>query len=166
MFYTPSTQEAENWVTKQLGYILEGKSSDVARSMSTYATKKKLTPEQRIGVDKCATYLVNNKAYLKYDYYLAQGFPLATGVIEGACRHLVKDRMDITGARWSLKGAEAILRLRSVCVSGDWTEYWQFHLNQECQRNHRDLYKGGIPLLKKVSSARCSTLISPKLMIV
>lgn len=166
VFYAPSSQEAENWVTKQLGYILEGKSSDVARSMRTCATKKKLTPEQRIGVDKCATYLVNNKAYLKYDYYLAQGFPLATGVIEGACRHLVKDRMDITGARWSLKGAEAILRLRSLCVSGDWKEYWQFHLNQECQRNHRDLYKGGIPLLKKVSSARCSTLIPPKLIIV
>jgi hypothetical protein len=132
--------------------------------MRSCATKKELTVEQRSAVDKCATYLVNNRAYLRYDHYLASGFPLATGVIEGACRHLVKDRMDITGARWSLKGAEAVLRLRSLCVSGDWAKYWQFHLKKECERNHQDLYKGGIPLLQRVSSARCSTLNPPKLM--
>lgn len=164
VFHAPSSQEAENWVNKQLGYILEGKSSSVARSMRSCATKKELTVEQRSAVDKCATYLVNNRAYLRYDHYLASGFPLATGVIEGACRHLVKDRMDITGARWSLKGAEAVLRLRSLCVSGDWAKYWQFHLKKECERNHQDLYKGGIPLLQRVSSARCSTLNPPKLM--
>jgi hypothetical protein len=68
------------------------------------------------------------------------GFPIATGVIEGACRHLVKDRMDITGARWSLTGAEAILRLRSLRSSGDFNDYWTFHLAQEHRRNHLDLY--------------------------
>ena len=69
----------------------------------------------------------SNAAYLKYDDYLKAGLPIATGVIEGACRHLIKDRMDITGARWSLRGAEAVLRLRSLYVSGDWHEYWRFH---------------------------------------
>ena len=60
-----------------------------------------LKPEQRTSVDKCANYLLNNRDYLRYDRYLAAGFPIATGVIEGACRYLIKDRMDITGARWS-----------------------------------------------------------------
>ena len=78
-------------------------------------------------------------------------------MIEGACRYLIKDRMDITGARWSLQGAEAVLRLRSLHLSGDWADYWQFHLQQEHQRNHRARYQSGIPWLKSVTQARCST---------
>jgi hypothetical protein len=65
-------------------------------------------------VDTCARYLLNLKNYLLFNRYLEQGLPIATGVIEGACRHLVKDRMDVTGARWSLAGAEAVLRLRAL----------------------------------------------------
>ena len=65
-------------------------------------------------VDTCANYLLKYSPYLRYNEYLEQGMPIATGVIEGACRHLIKDRMDITGARWSLSGAEAILKLRSL----------------------------------------------------
>jgi hypothetical protein len=111
--------------------ILEGKSSSVANAMRGCATRLKLTAEQRASVDKCANYLLNHRDYLQYQDYLAAGFPIATGVIEGACRYLIKDPMDITGARWSLKGAEAILRLRSLQVSGDWADYWRFHLQRE-----------------------------------
>ena len=67
---------------------------------------------------------------------LEQGIPIATGVIEGACRYLVKDRMDITGARWSFSGAEAILKRRSLRASGDFDDYWKFHEYQEFYRNH------------------------------
>ena len=77
--------------------------------------------------------------------------------IEGACRHLIKGRMEITGARWSLEGGEAVLRLRSLKVSRDWNDYWLFHLHPELQRHHLPLYQGGIPFLKSVSLARCST---------
>ena len=63
-------------------------------------------------MDTCARYLLNNAKYLKYDDYLKGGFPIATGVIEDACRHLMKDRMDITGARWTMRGPEAVLGLR------------------------------------------------------
>ena len=82
-------------------------------------------------------------------------------MIEGACRHLIKDRMDITGARWSMRGAEAVLRLGSLYISGDWDEYWQFHLQQEHKRNHLALYSSGIPLMKQVLKARCSTTPPP-----
>ena len=60
--------------------------------------------------------------------YLKAGFPMATGVIEGACGHLIQDRMDITGARWTMRGAETVLPLGSLYITGDWDEYWQFHL--------------------------------------
>ena len=77
---------------------------------------------------------------LRYDEYLTQGLPIATGVIEGACRHLIKDRMDITGARWRLESADAILKLRSLRSSGDFEAYCEFHKAQELKRNHTSRY--------------------------
>ena len=94
-------------------------------------------------MDRCANYLLKNAGYLKYDTYLAKGFPIATGVIEGACRYLVKDRMEVTGARWSLAGAEAVLRLRALQASGDFDAYWHFHERQESLRNHAERYAEG-----------------------
>jgi len=77
--------------------------------------------------------------------YLKAGLPIATGVIEGACRHLIKDQMDLTGARWNLKGAESVLRLRLLRNSGDLEEYWHFHIEREIERNHVARYAGPIP---------------------
>lgn len=77
------------------------------------------------------------------DIVHSQGFPIATGVIEGACRHLVKDRHEITGAKWRLASAEAVLRLRALRSSKDFDEYWAFHEACEYKRNHQDLYAGG-----------------------
>ena len=104
------------------------------------ATRRGLSVPERQAVDDCARYLLNHKAYLRYHEHLAAGFQLATGVIEGVCRHLVKDRMDVTGARWSLAGAEAVLRLRALRANGDFEEYWRFHEQQEYRRNHADRY--------------------------
>jgi len=163
VFYSDTSKQAENWVSKRILLILEGKSSTVAAGMRRSATLRKLTPPERKPVDACAKYLLNNADFLKYDDYLKAGLPIATGVIEGACRHLIKDRMDITGARWSLKGAEAILRLRSLYISGDWHEYWRFHLKQEHKRNHLTLYKDSVPLMKRLVQARCSITAPPTL---
>ncbi|CDN15755.1 hypothetical protein RintRC_0026 [Richelia intracellularis] len=82
-------------------------------------------------------------------------------MIEGVCRHLIKDRMDITGARWTMRGAEAVLPLGSLYINGDWDEYWQLHLQQEHKRNHLALYSSGIPLSKQVLKARCSNTPPP-----
>ena len=88
--------------------------------------------------------LTNKRRYLDYPKALKQGWPIATGVIEGACRHLVKDRMDITGARWGLDGAEAILKLRALRSNGDWDQYWTYHLSQEHHRIHETRYANEI----------------------
>jgi hypothetical protein len=79
--------------------------------------------------------------HLGYNTALARGWPIATGVIEGACRHLVGDRLDITGARWGLQGAEAVLKLRALHTNGDFPAYWRFHLAQEHQRVHQARYQ-------------------------
>jgi len=99
-----------------------------------------LTTAARKPVDECADYLLHYSPYLKYDEALAAGLPIATGVIEGACRHLVEDRMNVTGARWSLKGGEAVLRLRALRSSGDFDDYWKFHEIREYERNHATHY--------------------------
>jgi hypothetical protein len=128
--------ETEAWVTERLLRLLRGQAIGVAAGMRRSATKRELMPERRRAIDRCADYLLKYADYLHYDEYLAAGFPISTGVIEGACRYLVKDRMDITGARWGLDGAEAVLRLRALKASDDFDAYWTFHEQQEFRRNH------------------------------
>jgi hypothetical protein len=135
--FCPSGSEAaESWVQERALRILQGKASDVAAGIRRSATLQKLSPTARENADKCADYLLKYCQYLRYNEYLEKGYPIATGVIEGACRHLVNDRMEITGARWRLDRAEAVLRIRALRSSGDWQEYWDFHKKQEFRRNH------------------------------
>ena len=75
-----------------------------------------------------------NRKYRKYDEYLRQGLPIASGCVEGACKNLIKDRMERSGMRWSLEGAEAMIQMRSLYLSGDLDDYWDFHLEQEARR--------------------------------
>lgn len=142
-FHPKSGPELEKWVQYRLLKILEGNAGLMAGGMRRSATLKKLTDKQREPVEACATYLKNKAPYLKYARYLDLGFPIATGVIEGACRHLVKDRMDITGAKWRLTSAEAVLRLRALRSSNDFDEYWDFHEACEYERNHQNFYQDG-----------------------
>jgi len=144
VFYPQGGKELEDWVSHRIEELLKGKAGYIAGGMRRSATKRNLEPEIRKPVDTCARYLVNHLPYLRYDRYLAQGLPIATGVIEGACRHLVKDRMEVTGARWGLTGAEAILSLRALRSSRDFDEYWRFHEACEYKRTHQSRYIGGI----------------------
>jgi hypothetical protein len=141
-FHGEASKEREEWVSERLLSVLHGRASWVAAGMRRGATLRRRKGKKRKLVDKCADYLLKYKAYLRYDRYLAKGLPIATGVIEGACRHLVCDRMD-GGARWSLAGAEAVLRLRALRSSGDFDEYWTYHEKQEYQRNHVASYADG-----------------------
>jgi hypothetical protein len=127
---------AEQWVRAHAIGILEGKSSEVAAGMRRSATRRELSQSERAPLDKCAEYLLKNRERLNYAQALRRGLPIATGVVEGACRHLVKQRMECSGARWSLKGAEAVLRLRALHMSGDWDTYLAFHQSQERLRNY------------------------------
>jgi hypothetical protein len=140
LFYT-ADPAAEVWVAEQAVKILSGKAGQVAAGIRRRATRFGYTPTERAGADECADYLTAKKPYLGYHTALANGWPIATGVIEGACRHLIKDRMDITGARWGLDTAEAILRLRALVTNGDFDAYWAFHLRQEHQRVHQSRYQ-------------------------
>jgi hypothetical protein len=135
-FHAEGSAEAEGWVRTQQLALLRGRVSQVAAAMRRSATVRAFTGSKRAAVDKCADYLLKYRTMLRYDQYLAAGYPIGTGVIEGACRYLVKDRIERTGARWTLQGAEAVLRLRALGTNGDFESYWVFHLHREYERNH------------------------------
>lgn len=135
--FTPvGSVEAETWVMTRALALLQGKSRDVAAGIRRSSTLK-----DREKADKCADYLLKYRDYLHYDQYLSKGYPIATGVIEGACRHLICDRMDITGARWRLERAEAVLKIRALRSSGDFEDYWTFHKVKEFQRHHQSRFQ-------------------------
>jgi len=149
VFFDEGTPAIEAWVLERLEWMLQGKVSNLVAGMTRMATVRKLTAKQRAPVDKAAKYLLKRKGMMCYDKLLALGAPIASGIIEGACRHLINDRLDLTGARWRLPSAEAVLRLRSMLSSGDFDAYWEFHEAEEARRNHASRYVDGrVPEVK------------------
>lgn len=148
VFHKEGTKELEAWVLERLERMLEGGISGVVAGMRRMATVRGIRKKDRKPLDTAARYLLKRKAMMRYDKLLSMGTPIASGIIEGACRHLINDRLDVTGARWCLLSAEAVLRLRSLIASGDFDRYWAFHEGKERERNHESSYAdGAIPQL-------------------
>ena len=133
-FFDEGDRAAEKWMVDKMRALLAGRSSRVAASLRATATRRKLTGNRRKRVDRAAQYLLNNTEYLRYDVALSKGLPITTSAVEGACKNLIADRFERAGARWSLRGAEALLALRGVYRSKDWDAFWRFHLKCEQQR--------------------------------
>ena len=147
-FHPPRDPAIEAWVTAQALDILHGRVPAVIARIRDLAAAHPPRPggEHAKIIAKTLSYLGNKQPYLDYPRALANGWPIATGVIEGACRHLVGDRMGITGARWSTDGAQAILWLRAIRANGDLDAYWNWHITREHQRNHLSRYQHGLEL--------------------
>lgn len=144
-FRADGSEQAESWVQQRLMWLLDGDHAKLRSNLRRNAQLADLKGDALKAVTRCLRYLRGVRHYLAYDQALVAGLPIATGVIEGACRYLVKDRMERTGARWSLVGAEAVLRLRALRASGDFDDYWAFHLQREHERNHLRRYADGKP---------------------
>jgi hypothetical protein len=147
-FHAPRDPAMEDWVIAQALDILHGRVPDVITRIQALAAAHPPRPggEHAKVIRKTLHYLDAKQPFMDYPRALAEGWPIATGVIEGACRHLVQDRMGITGARWSLPGAQAILWLRAIAASGDHDAYWAWHITQEHQRNHLSRYQDNLAL--------------------
>ena len=147
-FHPPRDPAMEDWVIAQGTDILHGRVTEVIARIARLAAEHPPEPgsEHAKNIRKTLSYLQNKQAFMDYPRALANGWPIATGVIEGACRHLVADRMGITGARWGLEGAQAMLWLRAIAASGDTSAYWAWHITQEHQRNHQSRYQDSLEL--------------------
>jgi hypothetical protein len=122
------------WVKKHLLRILSGQTEIVIQFLEDRLKDSASSSAQRKALKSTIGYYRRNLPYMRYDRYLARGWPIGTGVVEGACGHLVKDRMEQSGMRWTLSGAEAILDLRAVRVNDDWDMYQTFRRERQHQR--------------------------------
>jgi hypothetical protein len=130
-FHPESSCQASQFVEHYLRLLLEGKVGSVIRSFRQLLSTRRLKGEKRKRLLATITYYENNQQHMHYDEYLAAGFPIGSGVAEGACRHLVKDRMEGAGMRWSIEGAQAMLRLRALYLNGDWDNFVEYRIKQE-----------------------------------
>jgi hypothetical protein len=134
--YPKTSGNVEVWVDGVARRLLTEKPTAVLVYLQGELVIRQLSRPAKNALKKCVKYLTKRKDHIHYADYLARGLPSASGVIEGTCRSLVKDRLGVTGARWGLAGAEAVLKLRAVERNGDWEVYWAFHEGQEGRRHH------------------------------
>jgi len=122
-FHPEGSAAAKAFVETYLRKLLEGNVGRVIGGIRQMATKRELSKHKCEKAQQCLNYFAERCEYMKYDEYLAAGYPIGSGVVEGACRHLVKDRMEQTGMRWRIAGAQAILSLRAIYVNDDWDAF-------------------------------------------
>lgn len=136
LFHAEGSPEAVRFVRQRLERLLEGKAGYVIGGMRQMGTRQGLSGAKLKKLGTITNYLENNIERMRYDKYLADGYPIASGVIEGACRHVVKDRMERSGMRWSMEGAQSMLDLRTTYINGQWEEYQEYHIEQETARRY------------------------------
>ena len=114
--------------------LLEGKVGGVIGGLRQMLKKHSLSGSKQRALNTVIGYFENNRQHMQYDNYLAAGYPIGSGVAEGACRHLVKDRMEQTGMRWTVEGAQSLLHLRALYLNGDWQSFVTYRIEQEQKR--------------------------------
>jgi hypothetical protein len=134
LFHREGSDQATGFVRERMLRVLQGRAKGVIKGLRRMGTKHKLRGAQAARLQKLCNFLESNLHRMRYDQYLAFGYPIATGVIEGACRHIVKDRMERAGMRWKVPGAQAMLALRVVQINGDWKAFQAFRIEQERRR--------------------------------
>ena len=136
-FHKEGSDASKEFVEQRLRDLLQGRVGYVINGLRRRLKAEKLSGLRRKVVRSAVEYLENNKAHMRYDEYLAAGYPVGSGVAEGACRHLVKDRMEQTGMRWTMEGAQAMLHVRALYLNDQWEEFLEHRVEQEQTR----LYK-------------------------
>jgi hypothetical protein len=133
-FHREGSDEAEQFIADRLRGLLEGRVGYVIGGLRQRLTKHGLTGSRRKTLESVLTYLENNREQMRYDEYVASGYPIGSGVAEGACRHLVKDRMEQSGMRWTVSGAQAMLHVRATYLNGQWDEFIEDRVLREQAR--------------------------------
>lgn len=134
VFHQEGGDEAAAFVRERLLRVLRGQVRWVIAGLRQMATKRAVSAARHRTIDRICDYFQANEHRMRYHEYLAKGYPIASGVIEGACRHYVKDRMERAGMHWTFPGAQAMLDLRSVYLNGDWEAYQNYRITQENRR--------------------------------
>jgi hypothetical protein len=131
VFHREGSPQAEQFVTHHLRLLLAGKVGYVIGHFKRLRDAHALCGSRRRSVSAVIGYYENNRQHMRYDEYLAAGYPIGSGVAEGACRHVVKDRLEQSGMRWTINGAQAMLHLRAVYLNGHWNSFVNYRIETE-----------------------------------
>ena len=134
VFHPEGSLAADLWVIDRALKILYGEVGQVVKGIRQSITKRGILGPKRKTLNGVANYLYRNRTHMHYDEYLANGWPIASGPVEGACKNLIQDRRERSGMRWTEKMAEAIVQLRAIYLSGDFDRYWEFHIERDQSR--------------------------------
>jgi hypothetical protein len=134
VFHPEGTPDAEIYARLMTHRILEGNVGQVVKGLRQTVTQRSLSGSQAKLLLSVAAYFHRNRDRMRYNDYLAPGLPIASGSVEGACKNLIKDRMERSGMRWTQLMAEAVVKLRALYLSGDFDTYWNFHIREDQQR--------------------------------
>lgn len=129
-----SNKAAEAFVREQARRILQGEVKTVIHSLRARATRRGLSEKKKASLEEICLYFTKNAERMRYDEYLRAGYPIASGVIEGACRHVVKDRLERTGMSWTRRGAQAMLHLRAIWTCDQWEAFDKYRIDRETTR--------------------------------
>lgn len=134
LFHPEGSDAATSFVRERMLRVLQGKAKAVIAGLRQTGAERGLRGAKAARLRKLCKFLEKNLHRMHYDRYLREGYPIATGVIEGACRHVIKDRMERAGMRWKVPGAEAMLELRAIHANSDWEEFQEFRIDYENRR--------------------------------
>jgi hypothetical protein len=141
--YGAKSSQVVPFVRERVTQVLQGKVATVSGALRRLGRERRLAAARRV-LRRICGYFHKHRSRMRYDEYLREGYPIASGVIEGACRHLIKDRMERAGMHWTVAGAQAMLDLRSVWISGQWEAFQKGRIERETDRlyPHRNLVAG------------------------
>lgn len=150
-FHKEGSAQADLFVEHRLRMLLEGKTCWVISGLKQMATKHHLKGVPKKTIEQVTGYFQCNEPRMRYDVYLAKGYPIGSGVAEGACRHLVKDRLERTGMRWTLQGAQAMLDLRATYLNDEWEPFWKHHIKRQNQLLYGQITSDTLEQLSKAA---------------
>lgn len=133
-FHDEGSLQARQFVTERLRMLLQGKAGRMIGGLKQMLAKQELSGPKKHSLEQVIGYLERNRKHMRYEICLAKGYPIGSGVIEGACRNLINDRLELTGMSWTIQGAESVMRLRDVHINKDWDEFWKYRRQSERRR--------------------------------
>ena len=133
-FYDEGCPQAREFVTERLRMLLQGKAGRMIGGLKQMLSKHELSGAKKHSLEQVIGYFERNRRHMRYEICLARGYPIGSGVVEGACRNLINDRLELTGMSWTLQGAESVMRLRAVHINKNWDDFWTYRRRQERER--------------------------------
>lgn len=134
LFHDEESPQARQFVTERLRMLLQGKAGRMIGGLKQMLAKCELSNGARHSLNQVIGYLERNRKHMRYEICLAKGYPIGSGVVEGACRNLINDRLELTGMSWTMRGAESVMRLRAVHINKDWDAFWKQRRKAEKER--------------------------------